>query len=426
MTFLFTVGAIAQAPARKTFDNGITLDFERLPPLTIAPPENAQVVGEWLGRFSAARCYVTLSVMRRSVLGIDEPDGLVGRVLSVWKGYHVDARELVPGPYGFAPYAALAELRHESEGREGYILCGLLRDACFYVAVDCYGKLDDGERDRIRTFLREGVRYSGPVRDPRWSDAEARDRWAAGPGLVTTTPMKPPIRTPHYIVLTNGDHGRTFADVIEANHARIREVFPFPEVAERRLLPVFLFASPDEHAAFYKRQKGVPDAPASVIAGHALFDYYATSDEDPDSGTHIHEATHQLLENRLFLARGASWLHEGCAEFMCTPRASRDEWSRDAIGRGTALSLERFAGLGCLAQGDGPDHCPCALYRQASAIIGFLHDDPRYAPRFDRLIRALGTSPADTDAQSAVMKAVIGLDLAGLEREWRRAFSVER
>ena len=90
--------------------------------------------------------------------------------------------------------------------------------------------------------------------------------------------------------------------------------FDVEEVEGRKLMPVFLFRTPEQYYAYYSKRAGIPLDKARRSKGHAWLDYYATWYEAPNDPVHIHEATHQIFGNRLNLSGGGSWLQEGVAE----------------------------------------------------------------------------------------------------------------
>ncbi|HVS17036.1 MAG TPA: hypothetical protein VMT18_00445, partial [Planctomycetota bacterium] len=88
--------------------------------------------------------------------------------------------------------------------------------------------------------------------------------------------MEEPLRTDHFIVLTNSSGGKLFAKKMEECYATIQETFPFPEVEGRRLMPVFLFKTPQHYYEYYSKRANTTLEQAARSKGHAWLDYYAT------------------------------------------------------------------------------------------------------------------------------------------------------
>ncbi len=100
---------------------------------------------------------------------------------------------------------------------------------------------------------------------------------------------------------------------MEENDAKVQAAYPFKDRKFQRLLPIFLFRSKEGYDEFcLAHAKNF----AGISGGFAHDDFYATSCESPNDPTHLHEATHQIMFNRIGLRGGGSWFQEGLAEFL--------------------------------------------------------------------------------------------------------------
>jgi hypothetical protein len=258
------------------------------------------------------------------------------------------------------------------------------------------GTADDVKE--LHDALTKGVVVEGKPRDPRWSDAEATARWERDvPEKARKNPLKPPLRTAHYIVLTNSAGGALFGKKMEENYEKIRATFPFPERKGRRLMPIFLFRSKDEYLDFCTQMHA--GGPGSK--GHAYKDYYATWYESPNDPVHIHEATHQIFKNRLGLNGGGSWFQEGLAEYMCTRREERNVMAQ-SVAKGKARHLKQFLAIERLLSGsqtEAQDN-----YIEASLLIEFLRESKETKGKFMDFVEKVGSAPRGS--MSEIEKAI--------------------
>jgi hypothetical protein len=222
--------------------------------------------------------------------------------------------------------------------------------------------------------------------DPRWSDAEVKERWERDvPLKARKDPMRPADRTAHYLIMTNSAGGALFAKKMEENYEKIRAVFPFSEGEGSRLMPVFLFRSKEDYLAFCEQMHA--GGPGSK--GHAYRDYYATWYESPNDPVHIHEATHQILFNRLGLSGGGSWFQEGLAEYMSTHRDDRNAMAQ-CVAKGKAKHMKEFIAIPVLLSGgqtEAHDN-----YIEASLLIEFLRESDPTKAKFPVFLEKVGSA----------------------------------
>ena len=146
--------------------------------------------------------------------------------------------------------------------------------------------------------------------------------------------------------------------------------------------------------------------------GHAYLDYYATYYDSPNDPVHIHEATHQIFLNRLFLPGGGSWFQEGLAEYMCTSRSARRSSARPGAKKGRGPRILRMARKD---QIDARDYLPCA------SVIDFLLNDKRFSPKFPVFLRRMGVLVDPTPKRvETLLTDIYGMNVDSLEQGWIR------
>jgi hypothetical protein len=347
----------------------------------------------------------------------------------------IDA-SFLQGAYGHATYASLVEgtLPEEGSSKEGiqYLLGGLLEGEGYLLYVECRPIPDDATRATLETFLKEGIAYDGPVRDPNWTDEEVLERWKRDApddlhedfekGMKKkSTKKKIVIRTDHYLIMTNASSGK-MPKKLEEYYDEIREVYPFPEIEGRRLMPIFLFRSPEGYYDYYVKIAKTSRASAEKSKGHAWRDYYATWYEAPGDPVHIHEMTHQVFSNRLHLGGGGSWFQEGVAEYIETSDNDRNDAAR-RVKKGEHVKLMDFVQLRSLlgsseedvrGQGGAGD-----AYKQAALLIEFLRESKFGKGKFEAFLHTMGkVSRGNVEKIDAAFQSVYGFGIIELEEEW--------
>ncbi len=432
-------GAGAGAPApvgveRRFDDLRLTLRFPASLHLVAKPTTSDDVRGSWTGQLGAAQLRVDLQLLDRAAYGIEEPDDVVELIAddlaqqnrSGGPGGSVDEVSHPSGPFGCAPYAALARgSRRDPAGAASQVfwLCGLLEASGYVLEVAAQPALADADGRAVRDALSSAVLYDGPKRDGKWTDAECRQRWHDSVPDPDEVELDDILRTAHYVVLTNSSGGKTFAKKMEECYAAIRKVYPFEELPERRLMPVFLFRTNDEYYAFFAKAFGATVEDGKRSGGVSSADFYATWYEAPGDPVHIHEATHQIFRNRLGLGGAGSWFQEGVAQYMSTKANERGSAAR-AVKKGRHVPLAQFFRVESLlfsAPSDdksGGDEA-ADQYEQAALLIEFLRESKFGKERFQEFLHAVGrVSRNDVPAIEAALRAVYGVDVAGLEQQF--------
>lgn len=333
-----------------------------------------------------------------------------------------DPGRIVAGPFGYAPYAALVRqaLSPDAAGTSGvrWLLVGLLPEGAWWLTVDARPEPVGEAARTLTSFLENALLWSGEVRDPRWSDEEALERWREYAPPSALEDYEGPQRTKHYLILTDSASGALFGRKMEECYERIRTVFPFEEVPGRRLLPVFLFRDSEDYYEFYARIAGFTLEQAQRSTGHSWRDYYATFYSAPGDPIHVHEATHQLFAQRLHRTGGGSWFQEGMAEYLSSKPGDRS-FVAAAVRRGRFTPLRDFVRIPDLMQSPQAAEDVGTLYAQAALLTEFLRESKWSKERFPAYVDLVGrTSKDDPEEIEAAIRAALGVELGELEERF--------
>jgi len=418
-------------------DLGLKLTFPAaFTDLVQSPPgSDKQIRGSWNAKLGEAELRIDLIALPiGKSFRFAEPDDVTDIILVNLRrpgrgdpGFWFEETELVSGKFGWASYGSIGRGTLHDEKQENalatiFVLGGLLPEHGYALEVTAPADLGQEPTLAVLEFLRKGVQYAGKVRDPKWTEAEVRERWERDAPPATHKKLEKTIRTPHYVILTNSSGGKAFAKAMEECYATIRKTYPFEDSAEQRLMPVFLFQTPDEYYDYYAKIADIQVESARRSKGHAWRDYYATWYEAPNDPVHIHEGTHQIFANRLHLNGGGSWFQEGVAEYMETSKNDRNAIATQ-VKKSRYKPLVEFVALESLLhsskaddpQGDAAgDH-----YKQAALLIEFLRESKTQKAKFPDFLRIVGRVPrSNVPAIQKAVKGIYGVDLAGLEVQW--------
>lgn len=418
-------------------DLGLTITF----PAAFTDLEKAsasgdkQIRGSWNAKLGEAEIRIDLLALPIGKrFQFAEPDDVTDIVLVNLRrpgrgdpGFWFEETELVPGKFGWASYGSIGRgTLHDAGGEKAlgsiFVLGGLLPENGYAIEVRVPPDLAAEPTLSVLDFLRKGVQYAGAARDPKWTEAEVRERWIRDAPPATHKKLEKTIRTAHYVILTNSSGGKAFAKAMEESYATIRKTYPFDESAGQRLMPVFLFQTPDEYYEYYAKIADTPIESARRSKGHAWRDYYATWYEAPNDPVHIHEGTHQIFSNRLHLNGGGSWFQEGVAEYMEGSRNDRNAIATQ-VKKGRHMPLLEFVALESLlhsSKADDPQGDAAGdLYKQAALLVEFLREQKTLKDKFPDYLRIVGRVPRnDVAAIQRAVKGIYGVDLAALEAQW--------
>ena len=427
--------APAARPVERRFDElTLTLRFPATLALVEQPaPKEAEVRAAWTGKLGVS--VLTVRLVLIGGMSVQEPSeimDLVGWSLTDPDSggdptFHFDELSLLPGPFGWAEYAALAVSTEPDKSptpgkRQVLRLAGLLETIGYTVELFAQPPLAEADAQLVREALTHCVAYDGPRRVAEWTDEEAKARWERDAPDAVHGDLEI-LRSPHYIILTNSSGGKSFAKKMEECYAAIRKVYPFDDVEGRRLLPVFLFRTKDQYCEFFPRTLGSTVEAGQRTGGIATRDLYATWYEAPGDPVHIHEATHQIFANRLGLGGAGSWFQEGVANYMSTKDNERGDAAR-AVKKGRSMPLPEFMRVKSLLFSSKADDKSGGdeagdQYELAALLIEFVRESKFGKAKFQDFIHAVGVTPrGDVPAIEAAIQRVYGVDLAGFEQQF--------
>jgi hypothetical protein len=430
----------ASAPAQDAHvtsfaDFGLTLTMpEKFIDLRESSTPGSDLKDYWHARLGAASLSIYMYVHSSETYRLTEPDDGTANVLDNLRdprggdpSFAFEKTLLVPGAFGYAPYISIAYGAMHKFGATdvvGTVLVatGLLKDSGYAIEAIARPALSDDDVAVVLDFFKHGIAYTGEVRVSKWTDEEAKARWMRDAPPSTHKHFKPVARTEHYIVLSNSGEGAKFGEKMEASYALIKKTFPFEEVPGRRLMPVFLFVTPDEYYEYFADIAKITKAEAARSGGHSSRDYYATWFKATGDPVHIHEGTHQVFQNRLHLHGGGSWFQEGVAEYMSTTPNDRNIAAR-LVRTGKHMPLADFVRVPSLLYSAKTDvkggDAATDQYIEAALFIEFLHDSKWSKDKFQDAIHALGLAPrSNVPAIERAFNKVFGTDIAGVERQW--------
>lgn len=341
--------------------------------------------------------------------------------------YRYAFRDLLSGPFGTVPFASLCigpptfrppVPSRNDVGGEIFVLGGVLPSEIYMIEVYTGPELTEPHRKVILDFLKTGITAECEQLDLSWPAEEILERWTESvQNPKTRNGMNKPIRTKHYIIMTNSSAGTLFGRKMEEAYRTVQKIFPFPEVKERKLLPVFLFRLRDEYLDFSVKTSGMTKEAAGQSKGHATSDYYATYYDSPKDPVHIHEATHQIFQNRLRLWGGGSWFQEGVAEYVSSSKNERKAFAKRAAKDDKYIPFRNFVTIPSIISNPYMDGG--RSYLQAASLIEFLRDGKTHRDKFPRFLEEVGKLPrSKLDEIEAAVTKIYGTDLEGLEKEW--------
>ena len=424
------LSADAAAPTAElfSFDHGLTVDLTGLEEIEHSDGNGEQLAARWEARFGEHQLELMLFVLDRSRFGLDEPEDVADLIEENRDGMRFEHSQLVESEfYGWTPYAALARgpLKDGTKVTGTYFcLGGLGEEIAYSLEVECSPAPAGKDLEALETLIAESLAIEvESTREWEWTEEEVEARWERDVPEDLYGEMKKIVRTDHYIILTNSSSGPKFGKKMEECYDTVKELFPFQEVEQRKLMPVFLFRTRDQYAEFFVKVAGTTKAEALRSAGHAWKDYYATTYEAPGDPTHLHEAVHQIFGNRLRLGGGGSWFQEGVAEYTETKPKERKNWAGKAAKKGTFMPFKEFFEVQSMLYSGGAKKTGGSSstdnYTQAASIIEFARDGKFQPEKFQEFIHAVGrTKRRDLQQIEAALLSVYGVDIEEFEAEW--------
>ncbi len=405
-----------------------------------AGEEGDQLLGSWAGELGRSRVRIEARVFANKDFRINTPRDILGISESHYQGlmkkdsgtssrsrdevWRFDRDHFIPGPYGYAPYTIIGEKLDKTAKPARTVLCmgGVGKRLSYAIEVLATPPLDEVGLAKMLAFLKDRVRYDGEVYNREWDEDEVERRWQRDVPDKLQDDLEA-FRTKHFLILTNSSGKKKFAKELEKSYEAIKQMFPFEEREELRLLPIFLFRTNDQYYDFCVKTLGWTRDAARDSKGVAWMDFYATWYEAPKDPVHIHELTHQLFENRLYLGGGGSWFQEGVAEYMSTTKTERKQFKR-LVKKAKYVPFDEFLlrrsllGSSGDTRVDGTDPTTEA-YLQAACIIEFVHRSKWSGGKLQDFIHAIGSTGYNDLAEiDAALQRVFGVDVAGFEQQF--------
>lgn len=404
-------------------------------------PVNEQVRGSWTGKLGESDARISLYLFPLEEWGFREPGGVTVVMVDWLRGkgdFDVDESFDREGKFGFAPLLSVVSGRTHADGKvvgREYVACGLLPAHGYAFQVRVRPEPDEAGKQRLLGFFEHGIAYAGPERDPEWTIEEIQARWGKNApdniqedfqrNLSKKAWVKNAVlRTEHYLVMTNASGGKKFAEQMEKNYDQIDALFPLPTAKGCRLMPVFLFRTADDYYGFCGKH-GMSLAEAKRTKGHASGDYYSTWYESPTDPTHIHEQTHQIFANRLFLTGGGSWYQEGLAEYVETSKNERNVLA-SLVAKGKHLPLPELFQRRSLIFSSSENRKEGGseasdLYTQSALLIEFLRESKWGKDKFARFLQTVGRAPRGSLPKLRVaFEEIYGTDVESVDQEFQK------
>ena len=432
-------GTTDETPGVATFPElGLTLELGRFGELERRNISNDSIAAMWRGELGECQVELTLSLLPGESFPVTEPIEIRSVMASnmrrrARKGdepFRFTKTWLHEGAYGFASYAAAGSGPYWEKGEEAgayWCLAGMLADKSYALHALFEPAPSEELAAEVARLFEEGIAYEGSVRDANWTDEEAEARWRRDVPDDLADELDLVMRTDHYLIMSNKGKAKLFGKKMEAFYKEIQETFPFEDCEGQKLMPVFVFITPDQYFDYYVKIAGVTLEAARQSGGHAWRDYYAAPYGNPNAPVHIHEATHQIFGNRLFLNGGGSWFQEGVAEYVESSENERNVVA-NAVKKGRHVRLREFVGLPSLLYSSEKDRktggsAAGDAYKQAALFIEFLRDS-KWAKKekkgvFPVFLQIMGdVQRNDVEAIEAVFKRLYGLDLDELDAKF--------
>ena len=405
----------------------------------------ANCKGDWRGNWNGSEIELTFNILPGSTYDLFEPEDVV----EIWrdsvrssdaKNNEAQRTDFVfedirctPKPVGAAPI--LATVRASAQGKSDPSLKGLLVFAGgilpsdgWSLRIEIWPAPDADFSKTLQTYVETCVEYTGKPRDPRWTDEEAAAFWKRHAPDSALKKFEKPVRTEHYIVLTNSTSPGVFVKKLEAWYAAIRKILPYEEMKGRKLLPVLLFRTDDDFQAYYRTAFKMEAKDDVDESGVVVGSYYATSCDDDDDYDHVIDLTKQLLVDRQRGWGGGQWFRCGLREYAATKSSERKDGLR-AVKKGKHTPLAKL--LDDAAWGNesrkrsktGTSE-EADYWEQSAMWIEFLREGPWPKDKFPTFVRTVGSLREDDHAGVvAAIQSVYATDPLDLEKQWVAYFS---
>ena len=445
--------ALARVPASLGDDPTVVpykdLSFTlRLPPLESLETKDLgeHCAGEWLGKYKGSDVHVRLYLESNEKGDFVEPDDVVEGLRDVVTGpdsgrapedvgtkFSFGGIRPVAAPAGISPIVAVLTIRawrKEDPSTEGLVVLasGLLASKAWLVRLDAWPAPAAEDATALVAAVEKCGTYDGKPREAKWTDDEATAYWKkiAPPG--TEKKLEKPLRSEHFIVITNSTSPGPYAKKLETKYAAIKKILPFEEAKGRRLLPILLFRTDDDFQTFYRHVYKM-EPKDDVGEGSLVLDrYLATSLDNDDDQEDMLDLMRLCLWNRQHAPAGGKWFQNGLRTYAATKPKERFE-SLHAVKSGKFTPLEtlldesawheqdkRWQKRGATKEAD--------FWEQSALWMEFFHDGPFPKDAFPRFVETVGAIPDGEKARvKDAVESIYGADAATLQKKWVEYFS---
>lgn len=443
--FLLALGAAfaplsppIQAPASAQpialADYGLALDLGFLEGLKASKdPQGEKAVEKyWEGTFEGADVSVRFGTIDLAQYRYHEPEDLVAAIRDTLvedsRGVYLEFEPLraVRGPYGASPVLAIARATATSDDAqavgEANILGGLLDKRGWWMRVDST-TLPADARERMARGIEKIVSWKGGLRDPRWTDAEAKAYFDKLAPEDARKKWQKPVRTEHFIVLSPHSSANQYGKKLEAWYAEIKKVLPLEEAKDRRLMPVLLFRHDEEFRDFYVSQYKVQSREDVDFESWCGGDWYSTHFDNDSEYDNRMELTKFLLINRVRAWGACNWFRNGLRE-LCATRANERSDAVRAVKKKRATPLEKLfddSAWGARTrrvEKTGVDD-EVDYWEQSALWMEFLREGKETKPKFAAFLNGMaGIADDDIPRIQVTLKNVYGWDVPELEKRY--------
>jgi hypothetical protein len=411
----------------------LALQLPALEHLERKESKNPTEKASWTGMLGASAVRLNLDVLPVGEYGLFEPEDVV----EAWRDsirekseYTFQPIRCIAGAVGCSPILATTRASFQSEGKKGslFLVGGLLPEYGWSLRVDAWPELEAAAADKLALALETCAKYSGKARDPRWTDEEALALWKQHAPESTFKKYEKPVRTEHFIVMTNSTSPGPFVKKLEGWYASIKKAIPSEELKGRRLLPILLFRTDDDFQAFYRARYKLTvkdEVREESVCGDS---WVATSCDNADDHEHLLDVSRLFIEVRLRAWGSNRWLESGLRECVASAPKERVEALR-AIKKGKCTELEKLLDDSAWKaedeKRDKKGTSDEADYWEQSALwMDFLRDGPWPKDSFQRFLRSVsGLAEHDHAGVVAALQSVYGMDPKALQPKWVEYYS---
>jgi len=436
-----TSGAPSALDATFSFPElGLKFIPPRLDALAIGKSQAETCKGVWTARLGSSDVRLIFHVFRGPAYDNPEPeDAVEGWRSSMTNPESADPTNLLfdysfgpirtrSGPFGASPILAVidAELRLKSDPSKKTWLSiagGRIADGSWSMRIEVVPRPPAEDIAVWTRWLETCASYEGKLRDPKWTDEDATAFFKSRVPEALQKKVQKPIRTEHFIVLTDSTSSGPYVKKLETKYATVRKALPFEEVPGRQLLPILLFRTDAEFQAHYRRiyKMGPKEEvkEGGVVADHCL----ATSCENRDDYEDLVDLTKLLMICRLRIWGGPRWFEDGLREYVASkPKTRAETLLVVQVGQFTPIDklLDDEAWSkrpSDLSIGD-PRYEP-SYWEQSAMWMEFLRDGAWPAELFPRLLTTIGgLRRGDRAGTKAALESIYGMHLPDLEERW--------